>query len=475
MRQTADPAPAISLDRRHPAYREIYERFRQAILSGSLGRGARLPSARTLAAQLGLARGTVDAAYGLLANEGYVVTRGAAGTVVDPALDRRALSALGAPPAAVPAAPATTIAAAGGLPLPFQMGMPALDAFPRKAWSRLVARHGRAAPEAALPEPAGLPRLRREIATYLGVARGVVTAPENILVTGGFQGALGLVALALLRPGERVWMEEPGYFMTRRGLLAAGARPVDVPVDADGLRVREGIRRAPRARLAVVTPSHQSPLGVTLSLARRLELLSWARRSRGWILEDDYDGEFRYLGPPLPALRSLDREGRVLYAGTFSKVLLPSLRLGYLVVPDGELARFREVAGHLAPAPASLLQSAVADFMAEGQFARHIRRMRALYAERRAAVAAALGERFGPRLRIELQAGGMHLLAWPAGGRRDSELVARAEAAGLAPSALSQMSATTRQKPGLLLGFANTPAARAGEDARRLADALGID
>ena len=364
MSRKAAPAPPIALDRRQPASREIYERFRQTILSGSLGLGAQLPSARTLAAQLGLARGTVDAAYGLLANEGYVVTRGAGGTVVDPALDRHALTRLRAPPTAAPAAQAAA-AAPADLPLPFQMGMPALDAFPRKAWSRLVARHGRAAPEAALPEPAGLPRLRREIATYLGVARGVVTAPENILVTGGFQGALGLVALALLRPGERVWMEEPGYFMTRRGLLAAGARPVDVPVDADGLRVREGIRRAPRARLAVVTPSHQSPLGVTLSLARRLELLSWARRSRGWILEDDYDGEFRYLGPPLPALRSLDREGRVLYAGTFSKVLLPSLRLGYLVVPDGELARFLEVAGHLAPAPASLLQSAVADFMAE--------------------------------------------------------------------------------------------------------------
>jgi len=453
-------------------YRDIYERFRREILDGRLGLGARLPSARSLAAQLGVARGTVDAAYELLANEGYVVTRGAGGTRVDPGLDRRALLALRGGDAPVPrAAPSILRPPPAATVPPFQMGMPALDAFPRKAWSRLVARHGRAAPASALPEAAGLMRLRREIATYLGVARGVATAPENVLVTGGFQGALGLVALALLRPGERVWMEDPGYFMTRRGLLAAGARLVEVPVDAEGLVVREGIRRAPAARLAVVTPSHQSPLGVTLSLARRLELLSWAHRARAFVLEDDYDGEFRYRGPPLPALKSLDREGRVLYAGTFSKVLLPGLRLGYLVVPDGELARFREVARHLAPAPTPLLQAALADFMAEGQFATHIRRMRALYAERRAALASALGERFGDRLRIELTAGGMHLLAWLKGRTRDTELVARAEAAGLAPSPLSQMAAG-RHRPGLLLGFANTPVERAGDDAERLSRAL---
>jgi GntR family transcriptional regulator/MocR family aminotransferase len=262
-------------------------------------------------------------------------------------------------------------------------------------------------------------------------------------------------------------MEEPGYFMTRRGLAAAGARPVFVPVDGEGIVVREGIRRAPSARLAVVTPSHQSPLGVTLSLARRLELLAWAGRTRAWIVEDDYDGEFRYRGPPLPALKSLDRDNRVLYAGTFSKVLLPSLRLGYLVVPDAEIPRFTEIARYLAPAPALLPQAVVAGFIADGHFVAHIRRMRALYGERRGALAEALAARFGERLRIELQAGGMHLLAWPTGKRRDTELVARAARAGLAPSALSSCAAGPCP-PGLLLGFANTPVERAAEDAARL-------
>ncbi len=471
MARTAAAPPAIALDRRRPAYREIYERFRQAILDGSLALGARLPSARSLAAQLGFARGTVDAAYGMLINEGYVLTRGAAGTVVDPSLDRRALGALRPRPSA-PAAPEPAAPAPAGTALPFQMGLPALDAFPRKTWARLVARHGRAVPGDGLPEGAGLMALRREIATYLGVARGIATAADNIFVTGGFQGALGLVALALLRRGEPVWMEEPGYFMTRHGLIAAGARPAFVPVDDQGIVVRDGIRRAPRARLAVVTPSHQSPLGVTMSLARRLELLAWAGRTRAWIVEDDYDGEFRYRGAPLPALKSLDRDNRVLYAGTFSKVLLPGLRLGYLVVPDAEMARFAEIARYLAPAPALLPQAAVADFIAEGHFATHIRRMRALYGERRGALAAALTARFGDRLRIELQAGGMHLLAWPAGKRRDGELVARAARAGLAPSALSSCSGTGRQPPGLLLGFANTPVERAAEDAERLWRAL---
>ncbi len=474
MARQATPAAAIALNRRQPAYREIYERFRQAILGGSLGLGARLPSARSLAAQLGLARGTVDAAYGLLANEGYVVTRGAAGTVVDPGLDRRALQAL-RPRPPERAAPAIASPALPDRVRPFQMGLPALDAFPRKTWARIVARHGRAVPSEYLPEGAGLLRLRQEIATYLGVARGITTTAENILVTAGFQGALGLIAHTLLRRGERVWLEEPGYFMTRRGVIAAGSRPAYVPVDGEGIVVRDGIRRAPAARLAVVTPSHQSPLGVTLSLARRLELLAWAGRARAWIVEDDYDGEFRYRGPPLPALKSLDRDGRVLYVGTFSKVLLPSLRLGYLVVPDGEIARFTDIARHLAPAPALLPQAAAADFIAEGHFAVHIRRMRALYAERRAALAAALGRRFGDRLRIELQAGGMHLLALPRGRRRDTELVARAEAAGLAPSPLSLCAGAGHQPPGLLLGFANTPVERAAEDAERLRRALGRD
>jgi GntR family transcriptional regulator / MocR family aminotransferase len=465
-------APAILLDRRRAAYRTIYERFRQAILAGNLVLGARLPSARTLAAQLGIARGTVDAAYELLANEGYVVTRGAAGTLVNPGLDRRALRALRGRDGRATAAPAAARTESSAQVLPFQMGLPALDAFPRKVWARLVARRGRALSSEVLSPGIGLPRLRREIATYLGVARGIVTTAENVVITGGFQGALGLIVHALLRRGDRVWLEEPGYRMTRLGLVGAGARPDYLPVDGGGIAVGEGVRRAAGARFAVVTPSHESPLGVTLSLARRLALLAWAGRMASWVIEDDYDGEFRYLGPPLPALKSLDGEGRVLYAGTFSKVLLPILRLGYLVVPDAEIGRFTETARLLAPAPALLVQEVVADFIADGHFAAHIRRMRLLYQERRAALAEALSASFGDRLAVALEAGGMHLLARPRRARSDTLLVAQAKAAGLAPSPLSPCYAGRTHQPGLLLGFTNTPVERAAADAERLLRAI---
>jgi GntR family transcriptional regulator/MocR family aminotransferase len=255
------------------------------------------------------------------------------------------------------------------------------------------------------PEPAGYRPLRNAIASYLSVARGISASAGQIFITAGFDGALALVARLLLGHGEQVWIEDPGYFRARDGLRLAGAVPVPVAVDAHGLRVDDGLRLAPDAALAYVTPSYQAPLGATVSLPRRLALLDWANRSGAWIVEDDYSGEFRYDGWPLPALKSLDTRERVFYVGSFSKTLFPALRLGYLIVPRSQVERFVQACAHIAPHASLIEQMTAADFIAQGHFARHVRRMRKLYAERRGALAQALTAAFGARLRVDPEAG----------------------------------------------------------------------
>ncbi|HEY3848300.1 MAG TPA: PLP-dependent aminotransferase family protein [Acetobacteraceae bacterium] len=452
-----------------PLHLQIATRLRAAIATGVLAPGARLPSARSLAGQLGVARGTVDAGYAVLIGEGVVLPRGSAGTIVAPELAARiALPVQRRMPFARPRPEQT------GAPLPFRMGLPALDAFPRKLWTTLTVRAARGIGVEALGrvDLAGWRPLREAIAAYLGVSRGILCDPDQVLVTAGFQGALALVARVLLRAGDAVWVEDPGYLLTRRALEAAGASLVPLRVDREGMRVAAGVAGAPRARLAVVTPTHQSPLGVALSLPRRLALLAWAADASAWVLEDDYDSEFRYTGHPLPALKSLDRGGRVLYAGSFSKVLFPALRLGYLVVPDELAEAFARAARLGSFGLPSLEQRVVAAFMAEGHFARHLRRMRALYASRRRALAAALTAVFGDRLVLELEAGGMHLLARFPGSADDGTLARRAAAVGLAPVALSSLAVAHDCGQGLLLGFTNVPEEAAEALARRLAGAV---
>ncbi|HEY0185729.1 MAG TPA: PLP-dependent aminotransferase family protein [Rhodopila sp.] len=461
---TLDPAAT------EPLFLQIAARVRSAIVLGHVAAGDRLPSARALAAQLAVARGTVDAAYALLAGEGAVVTRGAAGTVVS--------GAPGAPigaPEHTPFMFAPEAEPSAFAPLPFGMGLPALDAFPRKLWSNLTVQAARSVQPTnlAAADPAGLPELRQAVASYLGVARGIRCSAAQVLITAGYQGALALVRHVLLRPGEPVWMEDPGYLMTRLGLEAAGARVMPIRVDEDGLRVASGISTAPRAKLAVVTPTHQCPLGMALSLPRRRELLAWAEDAGSWILEDDYDSEFRYVGRPLPSLKSLDRGQRVLYAGTFSKVLFPGLRLGYLVVPPELVAAFIRACRLMTSGQPALEQSVVATFMQKGHFARHIRRMRILYGQRRASLAAALQAAFGDSITLQLQAGGMHLLARFPGGVDDTELTRRATAAGLAPSALSSLTMAHSHGQGLLLSFTNIPTEAAPAFVGRLRTALG--
>lgn len=449
-----------------PLQEQIYRRVRAAIADGRLPPGERLPSTRALAGELGVARGTVDAAYARLAGEGYLLPRGSAGTVVSPALRSELRTASGEP--------ATMPNERRAAPRPFQMGLPALDAFPRTLWSRLTAQMARrlGAGMLAYPDPAGLPALREAISAYLAVSRGVACRPEQVVVTGGYQAALAFLTRLLLRPGDAAWFEEPGYFKARQVLQAAGVQLVPVAVDDQGMQTELAATRASRARLAVVTPAHQSPLGVALTLARREALLAWAESANAWILEDDYDSEFHYVGRKPPALKSLDVADRVIYAGSFSKTLFPGLRLGYAVLPNALLERAVAALEMERHGEDPLRQMVVAEFMAQGHFARHLKRMRGLYAARQKALADALRGTFGSEVQLSPQRGGMHLLArFPHGGD-DVAMMRQASAHGLAPLPLSSQYLGRERTCGLLLNFANIPQTQAAEMAERLCRSL---
>jgi GntR family transcriptional regulator/MocR family aminotransferase len=445
-------------------------RIREAVADGRLPPGERLPSTRSLAAQLNVARGTVDGAFSRLAAEGYLVGRGAAGTVIAPGLP--VASRRGAPrakPAArEPARPVDHF-------WPYRGGLPALDLFPRALWTGLAARTARRLDAVGLcyPQSQGLRELRAAVAAYLLVSRGVNCDPAQVFITAGYQAALNQTLGLVLRPGDAVWFEDPGYRFARQALAAARADIVPVPVDAEGLDVDFALRERPDARLAVVTPGHQSPLGMSLAPVRRRALLDWAEDRDAWILEDDYDSEFHYVGRKPAALKSLDRGDRVFFAGSFSKTLFPGLRLGYLVVPEAWTEAAAAGAELWSRGQPALDQAVLAAFLAEGHFARHLRRMRLRYAERSAALTQALAAEFGEAIRLDRPEGGLTLLAAFPGHAPDVELVARARAAGLAPSALSAHAVRHATGDALLLGFTNIKPEQAPDAARRLRQAIG--
>ncbi|MBD9416127.1 PLP-dependent aminotransferase family protein [Pseudomonas sp. PDM16] len=455
-----------------PLYRQLYDRVRSAIAVGTLGPGDRLPSARALAKELGVARGTIELAYSLLTSEGYLLARGQAGTVVNPHLQPQAAPVAAEPVDARPAEEAPDSFWRPPQLLPFQMGVPALDAFPRKIWARLGARYLRGMRMADLDYPPahGLPALRSAIASYLQVSRGIDCGAHQVFVTSGWRASLSFVAHAVLSAGQRAWVEDPGYPPARQILRQFGLEPVPVEVDEQGLRVERGIALADDAQVAVVTPAHQSPLSMTLSLPRRQALLEWAARNGAWVVEDDYDGEYRYTSRPLPALASLDRHGRVFYAGTFSKVLFPGIRLAYLVVPQAQVARFEQIGRALfAAATPTMTQTLVADFIAEGHFTRHIQRMRRLYGDRRAATIAALENGLAGRLRVEQSPGGMNLVLRMPGDASDHPLAEHLLAQGMAVQPLSRWWASERRDSALLLSFTNCTSA---EQAQRLGELI---
>jgi len=451
-----EPDLAIRLDRgtRVPIATQIAAALGAAIHDGRLAPGARLPSWHDLAVQLGVARGTVRAAYDSLRDQQLIVTAGAAGTrVARQPVPARATAARPAPerPAVAPARRVE--------PVPFQVGVPGQDVFPFKTWSRIMGRAARAAAAQPLgyPDPRGEPVLRAAIATYLGIARGIACDPSQVFVTNGFAASLGLALRALRLDGSSAWVEDPGYASAREVLAHCGVTPVPVRVDDEGLDVDAGIARAPEAALAVVTPGQQAPLGMTLSLARRHALLDWAAARDAWIVEDDYLGELQLQARATPALAARDRAGRVLHIGTFSKTINPALRTAFLVVPPALVARVAEVADASAAAPAPAIQFAIEEFLRDGHYLRHLRRMKRVYAERRAALCACLRD-----LGLPHAEAGLSVLLPLADGGDDAVLAARARTLGLAPSSLSWWRVRKGDGAGaLLLGVTNVPPSRA--------------
>jgi GntR family transcriptional regulator / MocR family aminotransferase len=482
--------PAITVDRSapKPLYRQICDGFREAIAEGRLRGSQRLPSTRSLAAELGISRLPVLSAFDQLLAEGYFESRVGSGTFVSSTLPDEARAprrpvarAEARRPGARPVArqPAALLRGTSA-PEPwlrgfgaFRMSEPALDHFPVAAWSRLVARHSRGLGGAALHygSPMGSLALRQALAAYLRTARAVRCEAEQIMVVTGSQQALAITARVLLDPGQPVWVEEPGYAGARDALAMAGARLVPVPVDGEGLRVAAGLAACRRARAALVTPSHQYPLGATLSAARRLQLLDWAQSTGAWIIEDDYDSEYRYDSQPIAALQGLDRDARVVYIGTFSKVLFPALRVGYLVIPADLVDRFAAVREAMDICPPALPSAVLADFIAGGHFARHLRRTRSLYRERRGALVECLRRSLGGRLQVVGAEAGMHLVALcrrPA----DRSIALRAAREGLWAMPLSGCYLGPPAQRGLVLGYGGTSAAEMPKAVLRLQRAI---
>jgi GntR family transcriptional regulator / MocR family aminotransferase len=494
----------LQLDEKGPLYRQIYRAFRNDILTRALPPGERVPSTRTLADLLKVSRNTAVLAYEQLLAEGYLETRvGAAGTVVAPVLpsdflrshssesldrQRHALSRSDARLSIageriLKAARATTDSLGlrslsweltpPRLRYDFRPGRAAFPDLPYALWCRLLGARARHATLRDLDygPPAGRWELREAIAARLRRLRGVDASPERIVIVNGTQQALDLISRVLLNPGDRVLIEEPHYTGARCVFMAAGAQLLTSAVDNNGIQVPK-VKRA--IRLAYVTPSHQFPTGVVLPIARRLELLEWASRAGAFIIEDDYDSEYRYDGPPLQALAGLDREGRVIYVGTFSKILFPALRLGYLVLPEVLVEPVVAAKAVGDTGTAILEQLVLADFISMGHFDRHLRRTNASNAARRNALVAAVHKEFRERAQVCGANAGLHLLVWLKGSRGGmiADVHGKAEKAGVGLYGVESFYLKPPKRTGVVLGYAPLPESEIREGIRCLAAAL---
>jgi len=469
-----DPDSPISL------YQQLYENLRQAILMGRLAGGTRLPSTRALAVQLKISRNTVINGFEKLMAEGYLEGKIGAGTYITHALPEEILQVKSTLPpinktithhSPLSQQGDNLVAAAASRRYlselhPFRPCLPAFEAFPFKLWEKVMARRWRQLTANTLNygQAAGYQPLREAIAHYVGLARGVQCEAAQVMVVAGAQQAIDLAARVLIDPHDSVWIEDPAYLGARHALLGAGARLRPIPVDHEGLDVEAGKRLEPTARLVYITPSYQYPTGAVMSLARRLKLLQWASQAGAWILEDDYDGEYRYTGHPLAALQGLDQAGRVVYIGTFSKVLFPALRLGYMIVPTNLIEAFAAALALSNRGLPTFEQAVVTDFMTEGHFARHIRRMRTLYAERQAVLVEAVQRELAGCITVQAAEAGMHLVGWLPPQAVDHEVSWQLGQAGIDAPPLSAYALQYSPPSGLALGYTSfTPEAiRAG-------------
>lgn len=476
-----------------PLYRQIYDTIRKTILNGELKAGTQLPATRQLSEQLGVSRMTVVNAYEQLFAEGYLEGKIGAGTFVASQLPEELLqSPVGSKKTGdmIEEKRVLKLSEYGkrvskfnfcdvlpqtaGKPVPFQNGLTAIEEFPFEIWSKIAAKFYRQPPSRFLGygEPAGYRPLRNAIVEHLASARGVNCTVEQVIITNGAQQALDLISRVLLDSSDKVWIEEPGYPEARDVFSAVGAEVVSVPVDDEGLNFSGLEEENLAARLVYVTPSHQYPLGVTMSLARRLKLLEWACLNNALIIEDDYNSEYRYQGRPLASLQGLDREGRVIYVGTFSKTIFPALRLGCMVVPR-DLIEIFSLARVLGDWHSPLFEQAIlSEFIAEGHFARHLRRMRSLYEKRQQALVEEVKKQLAGKILIEKSDAGMHLIGWLPEDVSDREISKKAFEIGLNVKAVSAYCRGGQKRNGLMLGYTAFNEKQIREGVRKLASIL---
>jgi GntR family transcriptional regulator/MocR family aminotransferase len=474
----ADPKPVST---------QLCVALREMILTGGFAPGDRLPASRTLADDLGVSRTTVIEVFNRLTAEGLIESRTGAGTFVSAVLADARPPAAAAPGDGAGAAPprlSTVMAKAVSrfgerqrlphAPRAFTTALPAFDAFPMAQWARLSAKYLRGDRNDVMGygDPDGLPQLRRALASHLRANRGITCDPDQLFIVAGAQQAFHLIASTLLNPGDKVWFENPGAIGARNSLVACGADLVPVPVDADGLQVDAGLRLAPRFRLAFVTPSHQQPLGSVMSLARRFALLRAAGEARAWIIEDDYDGEFFFGGRPPPTLKSVDTTGQVIYVGTFSKSLFPALRLGYLLAPPALVGTFRAIMSKFLHGVPSHTQAVVAQFIDEGHFSAHVRRMRLAYQERHQTLLQAARRQLAGLLDVVPTDSGLHTVGYLAPALREADVAAAADARGVTVSPIGRFAIAPVGLNGLVLGFGGTPPPAIETGVRTLAQVL---
>jgi GntR family transcriptional regulator / MocR family aminotransferase len=468
-----------------PAYRWLYEALRAQILEGRLHPGARLPSTRDLSAQYALSRGTIVVAFEQLRAEGYTEGTVGSGTYVSHTLPDELLhvsAETGTPPPAAKR-PRRFVSDQGRRLSPFSVlenrpsrafrpNLPALNLFPMTQWAHLAARRWRRASTSLLLGcgPMGYRPLQEAVSAYLAASRGVTCRPEQVAIVSGVQEALDLTVRLFLNPGDRVCMEDPGYPGAAHIFDLAGARIAFAGVDDEGMTLRDAPLRG--ARLVYLTPAHQFPLGATMSLARRLKLLEWARQSGGLIFEDDYDSEFRYAGRPLPALQGLDRGGHVLFAGSFSKVLFPSLRLAYLVVPPDLVDRYAALKSVTSRHPPLLEQAVLCDFITAGHFARHLRRMRQVYAERLSVLLDGARQHLAGLLEVSKVEAGLQTAGWLRPGLDSPSVAAAAARRAVEVTPLCEYNRRRLTREGLQLGFAAVDKAEIRRGVRELAAVL---
>src|SRR5215469_3502144 len=434
--------PVIAVDRGgfKPLHRQVYDGYREAILRGDLAPGQRIPSSRELAFEIQVSRFPVLHAYAQLVAEGYFESRVGSGTFISATLPEQMTSSEQctdcserAPSGLRPVARRNSLYPKFRRDSPFRgwgafgLHQPAFDQFPFQVWSEFVNRHTRNPSSSSLRriDPLGLQRFRSEICCYLRTARSVKCDPEQVMIVSGSQQALDITTRVLLNPGDSVLVEEPGYNLQRAVLAAAGCRLRLVPVDDQGMDITRAARLK-AVKAAFVTPSHQFPLGSTMSATRRLLLLNWAQSAGAWIIEDDYDSEYRFDTKPIASLQGLDVNSRVIYIGTFSKVLFPSLRIGYIVIPPDLIDHFVAVRFVMDIFPPYLFQEVLADFMSLGHFGRHIRKMRQIYSARRSTLIDCLHTEFGNMLPVHGAAAVMHFTVTLPEGFDDHEIAARA-------------------------------------------------